>query len=93
LSELIIQKKPLEMINLISDNYKQTNYYDGKIEHPVIKGKKEALEYLNDLVKDDIIAIQYSIHSLKLNSIKAVASGQYLISHEKNLTIKLPFKK
>jgi hypothetical protein len=79
--ELLFQKKPAEMINLITDSYTQVNYFKGVKDDNIINGKDKALEYFNLLVEDDFKSISFTIKNLDIYNDKAVAIGYYIITY------------
>lgn len=79
--ELLFQKKPDEMIKLITDSYTQVNYFKGVKDDNIINGKDKALEYFNLLVEDDFKSISFTIKNLDIYNDKAVAIGYYIVTY------------
>lgn len=82
--QLLVQGKPEEMGNLITDTYSQINYINGVKEEDMIYGKTEAIKYFKSLIQDNFKAISFSIENLKIYNDKAIATGSYLVSYTRS---------
>ena len=84
--ELLFQKKPVQMVELITETYTQVNYFKGVKDENIIFGKVRALEYFKLLTKDDFKSISFNIKNLNIYNDKAIATGYYIITYNDSQT-------
>ena len=84
--ELLFQKKPDEMIKLITETYTQVNYFKGVKDENIIYGKVKALEYFKIITNENFKTLTFNIKDLIISNDKAIAIGYYIATFNDSQT-------